>query len=105
MSRYCKHGIDPRNCSDCPSSEGLEPSFCSAFVETKVMPTNDGYASKVEFSIGNQSFTLDYEGDKESSAWMARQLCKALKNGGMDVVPSLLIDEQIAESRHAEKDA
>jgi len=69
------------------------------------MPTNDGYASKVEFSIGNQSFTLDYEGDKESSAWMARQLCKALKNGGMDVVPSLLIDEQIAESRHAEKDA
>ncbi len=27
MSRYCKHGIDPRNCSECPSQRtALEPS-------------------------------------------------------------------------------
>lgn len=27
MSRYCKHGADPRNCYECPSQrEALEPS-------------------------------------------------------------------------------
>jgi len=54
-----------------------EPQEAEDMLKTKVIKQNGHY--KVQFSIGVQYFTLDYEGDNPSCRWMIRMLESAFK--------------------------
>jgi hypothetical protein len=59
MSRYCKHGIDPRNCSECPD-RGMSYMASMATEGGRKCPMCGRYAKKG--TVGNLSFTADIGG-------------------------------------------
>jgi len=77
--------------------ESKEPQEAEDMLKTKVIKQNGHY--KVQFSIGVQYFTLDYEGDNQSCRWMIRMLESALKTHAEQYYKERLREELISKNK------
>jgi len=84
------------SCGDCPTRDYAAPQ--PAVPQEPVTWRTDTSSGKLRFTIGNQTFTIDYDADyKEELQWMETQLITALcRMAASQPQRPKLTDEEIA---------